>query len=230
MASQSVSEPLDPRVPYDYTYFWRNPPEGALGPWQEADPSASPAHLQQEADLLKALEHFRPNHRSIGPIRSIFEVGCGRGRLTRFFAANFPEATYEAIDLSADAIHAASAYRPDGLFSVADIVTYDAHARYDEPEFDGFDLVIASEVLMHLPYELLDRTVQNLLTLTNADRGRLVTIDWVPMPNDLYNLRRKRGGIAPWNFPHNYKRLFSTFGSVIRQVRTSQQVIHVVRP
>lgn len=216
---------------YTQTYpaFWRDPPPGVMGPWNPADPSASPAHVRQEEALAAVLAR----HRIVSTLEaggSIFEAGCGKGRLTSWFRRHFPAATYEAIDISPFNIVDAAKVNPDGVFSVADLTTYDSAARYDDPDFDGFDLVVASEVLMHVPPSRLEAAFSALIQLVNADRGRLITIDWVPTSLELTKFRRRRNGIAYWNFPHAYERIFRTCASVLSATRTDSQVIYVIRP
>lgn len=221
-----------PGFEYKHREFWRNPPAGALGPYNQYDPAASPELTRQEQHLATVLKRLFPK----APPQSIFEAGCGQGRIAKFFAFHWPEATYEAIDISASRIEDTARVRPDATLSVADFTSHEFSMTIKERylsaiDFDGFDIVIASEVLMHIPDEQGDlaQAINNLLDLTSP-RGYLVTIDWVPLPKELARLKRLKGGIAPWNFPHDYDRAFRQVATHITSVRTDQQMIHVWRP
>lgn len=219
---------------YDYKEFWKNAPDDAHHvPPLPTDPRRKPEHARQEEALLAVLRRHQMYNRlrDSNPPASIFEAGCGAGRLAYLFAQHFPEARYDAIDLNAECVKATYDVRPDaGDISVGDIITYDTTARWEDPDFEGYDLVIASEVLMHVPPEHVEQAFSNLLQLVSADKGRLITVDWVPLPGEVNRLKRTRAGIAPWNFPHPYERMFKTCTSLLSATRTDRQVIYVLKP
>lgn len=227
------------RPPYEPASFWSEPPPGVLGPWDPLNPDASPAHQDQERALLSVIRQSR----AFNPV-TIFEAGCGEGRLTKFFRTYFPGSEYYAIDISERQLNLARRQNPDAKFSQADITQLGPriHEAYEDPSFEGYDLVIASEVLMHIkPPEVLV-ALSNLISLTNAVHGLLITIDWVPITGELVSLKRKAkanpnpdlygpNGIAYWNFHHLYQRLIPKAGGTLGSTtRTGRQVIHVIRP
>ena len=76
-------------------------------------------------------------------VKSILEVGCGEGELTRKLSILFPDAIVRGSDISKDVIAEATKRHPDLHFEVRSV--YDLSG---EP--DTYDLVVASEVLEHL--------------------------------------------------------------------------------
>lgn len=220
---------------YDPVEFWQatDLPAARFGPWDPAHPAdLSPEHARQEDKLRRIIENqVSARLRTQAYPRTIFEAGCGYGRLARFFAIYFPGSEYHAIDLGEAQLSSASAFQPNGHFAQADLLTYDVNALYDNSGFEGYDLVIASEVLMHIkPADVRLATTQ-LLNLANPKTGSVVTIDWYPTQAELLDLRRRgQGAIAPWNFPHDYPRLFREAGAVIHaSTRTDRQKIFVLR-
>ncbi len=95
--------------------------------------------------------------RSISTFSTVLELGCGFGRITKLVLADFPEIQgYVAVDLSSYQIENAKEYvrgtivKNENLqFIVSDIQSFQTDRR--------FDLVLLSEVLMHiLPDEIVD--------------------------------------------------------------------------
>jgi SAM-dependent methyltransferase len=184
---------------------------------------SKPAHFRQEAVLVDMLANlFGPKpHKAYdgsNPPKSIFEAGCGRGRLAYLFWRVFPHASYSAIDVGEAQLAEARRLRPDGIFGVADLT---------DPKFVGsfvtYDLVVASEVLMHIrPGAELTQAFANLVLLTKVG-GYIVTIDWVPIPGD------ERPVAAYWNFPHNYGGLFQAYQvRLMDSRRTDNQMIFIL--
>jgi len=80
---------------------------------------------------------------------SVLEVGCGFGRITKLLLTNFPEITdYYAFDLSPHQIENAKINikgvpKSESVqFAISDIQSFQSSKKYD--------LVIASEVLLHI--------------------------------------------------------------------------------
>lgn len=222
---------LKPAPPYEPTAFWSTPPPGVLGPWDPANPdTSSPVHKDQEAALATVLASLT-ERRGVRWPRSIFEAGCGMGRIARFFNTHYPTTPYHAIDLNVNHLESAQTFHPSGRFEQADLLNYDIFTPWEDPSWHGYDLVIASEVLMHVRPADLEEAIEHLLGLANPYHGYVITIDWVPQSGELKALARGNG-IAPWNFPHQYQKAFAASGAceLVDAVRTHKQVIHVVKP
>ena len=106
--------------------------------------------LQEEFIITYLNENiFTPDEST----KSVLELGCGYGRVTKLLLTKFPTMIkeYLAVDLSPHQIDNAKKYvgsNDDKLsFSVSDIQSFDTNKKYD--------LVILSEVLLHvLPSEI----------------------------------------------------------------------------
>ena len=143
------------------------------------------------------------------PFLTVLEIGCGFGRITKLLLTNFPHIKeYVAVDLSPHQIENAKEYvapvvdsrkkrnnNNDPLelhFIVSDIQSL--------PQFNKkYDLVIASEVLLHiLPSEIED-VIRKLVSLSNK---HIVNIDWYEE-----QIPKKA---APHNFIHNYEKIYKS--------------------
>jgi SAM-dependent methyltransferase len=105
------------------------------------------------------------------PVRSILEIGCGYGRITKILAAAFPNCRITALDLSEDQLANARRYCGDSK----DIVfqQYDLYSGQPLPA-DNFDLAIAVEVFLHHP----DQAVRGFIKRVLDHAQYLASIDW----------------------------------------------------
>ncbi len=162
----------------------------------------------------------------------MLEVGCGFGRITKLLLSNFPHITeYLAIDLSPDQIENAKELIESGIemkgqypnltFRVSDIQSLQIQKKYD--------LVIASEVLMHILPSEIEEVIGKLVSMSNE---HVVTIDW-------YEPQTPSKG-KPHNFMHQFEMIYRNMpgisnvyripimkkGSWLTSVDTKQCVIH----
>jgi len=159
----------------------------------------------------KILIDYLKNNVSSSSFSSVLEVGCGFGRITKLLLSNFPHIReYLAIDLSPDQIENAKelitpstetkAQVPNLTFLVSDIQSLQIQKKYD--------LVIASEVLMHiLPSEIAE-VMSKLISMSNE---HIVNIDW-------YEQQAPRKA-APHNFIHQYEKLYRNMPEVLNVYR-----------
>ena len=104
--------------------------------------------------------------------RSILELGCGFGRITKLLAGAYPDSRITAVDISPDQLrHAAEACA--GLSNV-EFGIYDFYAGAPLPGY-GCDLAIAIEVWMHHPPEIVLGLIQKL---AGHCSGHIVNYDW----------------------------------------------------
>jgi SAM-dependent methyltransferase len=88
--------------------------------------------------------------------KSVLDVGCGQGSFLKELQTEFPDIRAHGIDISRTAVELARKRMPDGQFYVVDIT---------ETFLDDIcDLVVCSEVLEHIPDDLL--ALQNLKKMT----------------------------------------------------------------
>lgn len=94
--------------------------------------------------LGRFLDHMAEQLRELAP-RTVLEFGCGEGLLLQALEERGVQlADYTGIDLRADAIAAARALHPGHRFEHADLFEWHGIPG-------GYDLVVASQVLEHLP-------------------------------------------------------------------------------
>jgi len=122
-------------------------------------------HRLQERFLLHVLQ------RSGLPIRRVLEIGCGFGRITKLLADTWPKSAITALDLSPEQL--ANARRYCGENPRLCFEPYDFYSSQSLPG-DNYDVVVAIEVFLHHPPELVVALFRRLTAV-----GRhLVNIDW----------------------------------------------------
>ena len=140
---------------------------------------------------------------------TVLEVGCGFGRITKLLLLNFPNIKeYLAVDLSPHQIENAKEYvRPkeirkkegkanlDIKFIVSDIQSLQVDKKYD--------LVLASEVLLHVLPSEINEVISKLVNLSNK---HVVNIDW-------YDEQTPKK-IGPYYFIHNYEVIYKNIPSI----------------
>ncbi len=162
-------------------------------------------YREQESKLNELLKSLDFN--------SVLEIGCGFGRITKLILDNFPNVgEYRALDISREQI----------LRAKEIIGTSDAHCEFIVSDFDEyasqtkFDLVLASEVLMHIEPDNVKAFLDKMIHLSNK---HIVTIDAYPLVASTK--------LAKHNFIHDYPKLY---GIPVQQVRSTEQVIfHAVK-
>jgi SAM-dependent methyltransferase len=147
---------------------------------------------------------------SLSSSTSILELGCGFGRITKLLLLNLPNIKeYLAVDLSAHQIENAKEYvrpvetlikkegkvNPDIKFIVSNIQSLQVNKKYD--------LVIASEVLLHVLPSEINEVVSKLVNMSNR---HVVNIDWYE--------EKKPKNVAPHNFIHNYEEIYKSIPSI----------------
>ena len=171
---------------------------------------------------------------NLSSFSSVFEVGCGFGRITKLLLSNFPNITeYLAIDLSPDQIENAKelirqgmvtkGQDPNLIFIVSDIQSFQIQKKYD--------LVIASEVLMHILPSEIEEVMRKLVSISNE---HVVNIDWYE--------QQTPSKAAPHNFIHQYEKIYKNLpgvsnvyrvpimkkGSWLKSVETKQCLFHAL--
>ncbi|HEY7111066.1 MAG TPA: class I SAM-dependent methyltransferase [Nitrososphaeraceae archaeon] len=172
--------------------------------------------------------------KSITPtFESVLEVGCGFGRITRLVLSNYPNTKrYKAVDLSPDQVSNAEEYVKSGIdrstlahidltFAISDIKSLQMNLKYD--------LVLASEVLLHiLPSEIKEIMIK-LVELSNC---HIINIDYYS---------EKLNQLAPHNFLHQYEKIYSEIPHIAKVQRvpirktglfgfdTTQSIFHAIK-
>lgn len=144
---------------------------------------------RQQNTLMRYLDRLK--------FRTILEVGCGYGRMTKLVLARFPNVVeIIAIDLSSDQIKTAKTYVNDDRVQFHVIRLQDLGIYHDR-----FDLVFGVSVLMHIPFQTIEKAIENMV---NASSKHIVNVDWYrPFV---------ASGRAGKSFAHDYKTLYGKFG------------------
>ena len=166
----------------------------------------SPQHQAQEQALRAAVRHLE------GPINSVLDVGCGRGRIAAFLQRELPKAKYTGLDVGPVQLELTRKVRPDGEFIQAAI------QDLDRPD-DLWELVVCSEILMHIPPDEIQAAVHKI---KRAAYGYILIVEWVPTAD--WALFNSPDMVAWWNFAHDYLKLF---GPAVYAARTDQQVVYI---
>jgi SAM-dependent methyltransferase len=167
------------------------------------------------------------------PTKSVLELGCGYGRVTKLLLTKFPTMIkeYLAVDLSPHQIENAKKYVGSNddklIFSVSDIQSFNTNKK--------FDLVILSEVLLHVLPSEIDSIIKKIILLSDK---HIINIDWYEdsLPRD-YKIR------ATYNFIHQYEAIYKKYTAAstttikripikrkkfIRTHNTKQSIFHVI--
>lgn len=139
---------------------------------------------------------------------SVLDVGCGPGRLGTLVHGVFPDVLYTGIDVSPAVLRMAAVRLPHAEFHEASLFDFETDRR--------FDLVVASELLMHVPPAALDDAVARLAALS---RRWVLTIDWTEPITD---------ATASHNFLHDYRAAFAGL-RLIEARSVGVQTLHLSR-
>lgn len=137
-----------------------------------------------------------------GSFKSVLELGCGFGRITQLLLTNYNNITeYLAVDISPDQIENAksllsSTKLPNNQVKVDFLVSDIQSLRLDKE----YDLVILSEVLLHILPTDIDSVIKKLITLS---KKYIINIDW-------YEEHSPKSQ-ASHNFIHQYEELYKKY-------------------
>lgn len=123
--------------------------------------------------VLEQLQHYSP--------RSVLDIGCGDGRITREVRLRFPGIKSLGIDYSERAIAHATLMDPDGRYAAIDICGDGLKERFD------FGLLI--EVFEHIPPAECPRFVEGIAAAIPEDGRLLVTVPHVNKPIEYKHFR-----------------------------------------
>ena len=185
----------------------------------------------QERVLLDYLKNIPSSFSSFS---TVLEVGCGFGRIAKLLLSNFPNILeYIAIDLSPDQIENAKEFVKPAIdtkehnplsFIVSDIQSFQNERKYD--------LVISSEVLMHVLPSEIERVMIKIVDMSNE---HIINIDWYE--------KKTPWNAAPHNFIHQYEKIYRNMptlsnvyripivkkGSWFRSLDTKQSLFHACK-
>jgi SAM-dependent methyltransferase len=137
-----------------------------------------------------------------GSFKSVLELGCGFGRITQLLLSNYHNITeYLAVDISPDQIENAKSLLSSTKLSnnqvKLDFLVSDIQSLKLDKEYD---LVILSEVLLHILPTDIDSIIKKLISFS---KKYIVNIDW-------YEDNPPKSH-ASHNFIHQYEELYKKY-------------------
>ncbi len=182
---------------YDYKIYWTQEGKGYFTNYSKLDESIIRKYDTQANLIIKFLSDLK--------FSSVCEAGCGFGRVTKKIIDNFniTKDRYLAFDLSEDQINNARELVGDkAQFTVSTINDLNTNQKYD--------LVLASEVLMHIPHEHIESNISKLVDISSK---YIVNIDWKETDS------RKSSFV---NFAHDYKKLYENLGLNVKVIKLDE--------
>lgn len=151
---------ITPNLTDDYNEsYWIKRGKRYKDEFAKHTPRAEQIFQYQEKRLLEELDKLK--------FDTVLEVGCGFGRITKLISNTYHPSLYDAFDVSPDQIENAKKLNLNVNYSVVTIKDFVPKITYD--------LVIVSEVLMHIPFSDIFETMKKLDIMTAK---YLVNIDW----------------------------------------------------
>jgi SAM-dependent methyltransferase len=170
-----------------------------------------------------------------GSFKSVLELGCGFGRITQLLLTNYNNITeYLAVDISPDQIENAKSLLSSTKLAnnqvKLDFLVSDIQSLRLDKEYD---LVLLSEVLLHILPTDIDSIIKKLITLSNK---HIINIDW-------YEDHSPKSQ-ASHNFIHQYETLYKKYtdpatttikripikrNKFIGTLDTKQSIFHVIQ-
>jgi SAM-dependent methyltransferase len=136
-----------------------------------------------------------------GSFKSVLELGCGFGRITQLLLTNYSNITeYLAVDISPHQIENAKTLLSSTKLTSQvklDFLVSDIQSLKLDKEYD---LVILSEVLLHILPTEIDSIIKKLIALS---KKHIINIDWYAEHPPRIQARH--------NFIHQYEALYKKY-------------------
>jgi SAM-dependent methyltransferase len=142
---------------------------------------------------------------------SVLEVGCGFGRITKLITEEFPKVErITAIDISPAQIENAKKYVNNDKvkFLCGKIQDLNIHS-------ENYDLVLASEVLMHINFTDICPVIEQLVRISKKN---IINLDWYRQTSGIESLG--------YCFAHDYESLYKKYGCKVDVVDIPRQSIY----
>lgn len=192
-----------------YKDLWTKPNQEGTKFFYNVDFNDHNYRLQEHIfrQTLKSLKSLI-EHGVNSPIETVLEVGAGTGRMTKIMLEEFPDYDwYTIVEISKDNIKKMfktlgnGKELPRNVYPISgNIIEY-----VDLPTKEvKFDLILASEVFMHIKPSDLGPVITKLSKLLAPDHGLIVNIDFQ------YETALNKN--STWCFIHDYHKLYTTNG------------------
>ncbi len=181
-----------------YKDLWNNPKTEAGQFFNKVDFNHQDYKEQEKVfrNFLKGLKRLKEVYEDQKPIETVLEVGAGKGRMSTIILEEFPDIKqFDVIDLEFEESFTLFDSKVDAY--ELDITSED----FDIP-FRGkqYDLILASEVFMHIKPEDIESVLTRLTNLL-APQGLIVNIDW-------YHQKEP----SEWCYIHDYEKMYRENG------------------
>lgn len=156
----------------------------------------------QKRSFFKRLKNMKADEKLVHVLRnisftSVLDAGCGFGRVIELILDNFDVENIAGIDLSPQQIENARKYVKSSRVQLSTGTIYDLGM----PD-NSYDLVIAASVLMHIPFNKIEKAIAELVRVS---KRHIVNLDWYERDK----LGEEAGGYC---FAHNYPALYKKAG------------------
>lgn len=190
----------------DVKEYWLHRGEKYLDEFHKHDFYTRRRFHRQEKTLLRTLKCFH--------FETVFEGGVGFGRITRLMLKEFPKVKVTGVDLSPHQIENAHKYVNSDRVTLLTGAIQDI----DIPD-NSFDLVIAVEFLMHIPFDEIKAVMKKLV---NISKRHVVNLDWQGAKQGV-----EFGG---YMFSHDYISIYQELGiDTIEVIPVPRSVTYEVR-
>lgn len=187
-----------------YKDLWTKPNNHGTIFWRDVDFNKNEYKLQEHIfrQLLKSIKRLNKEYVPSREISSVLEVGVGTGRMTKIVREELPDIkNYMAVDIN-DPVRWEGG-TPYPMFARENIVELMRYWSQDNKTMigGGYDLILASEIFMHIKPEDIEHTIKGLVNCL-APKGLIINIDWFFEPNAL----------SEWCFIHDYHKMYEENG------------------
>lgn len=169
--------------------YWKKRGPGYYSEFQAHSKYETAKYRDQEEHLKKLIHDLN--------FKTMLEIGCGFGRYTKILSNLFDFEKYLAIDLSYEQIENAKKYVNNEKIEFRQSQIQEIKLE------DKFDLVFASEILMHIDFNDIENVIQKLVSFS---KNKIISIDWF----NENKFGSEKGGYC---FIHNYETLFRKYGA-----------------
>lgn len=169
--------------------------------WKNVDFN-KPEYINQELvfrNFLQGLKRLSEASNDGSDIRTVLEVGAGTGRMTKIVLEELPTIKRYVVDEIRD--------KSQFFIDNKDIEYYQSDLtslKTPLPSSPGYDLILLSEVLMHIKPEDISPVISKLVKLLAPNHGKIINIDWALDDKWLQN--------SDWCFLHDYDKLYTENG------------------
>lgn len=186
----------------DLSEYWKSRGPGYKNEFKNQPKRVKTIFEEQERKTINLIHKYK--------FSRILEVGCGSGRYTKILYDLFKPKRYLAVDISIDQIENAKKYVGN------DKVDFQCSRIQDLNINEKFELVFASEVLMHIHFNDINDTIKKLISQSS---NKIISIDWF----DKNKIGSEASGYC---FMHDYEKLFKKNGAKKVTIHTLPLTVH----